>query len=86
MMAVGEVGVLHRLEQARKFRLLRLVFDTPDPLMHVIAGKAVAFGEARQGAPAAVGEDIARTLSSQPEGHRYLLPDVCLQADRFLHG
>ena len=33
-----------------------------------------------------VGEDIARTLESQPEGHRYLLPDVCLSEDRFLDG
>ena len=33
-----------------------------------------------------VGEDIARTLAGQPEGHRYLLPDVCLSEDRFLDG
>ncbi len=33
-----------------------------------------------------VGEDIARTLAEQPEGHRYLLPDVCLSEDRFLDG
>jgi NifB/MoaA-like Fe-S oxidoreductase len=33
-----------------------------------------------------VGEDIARTLADQPAGHRYLLPDVCLQSDRFLDG
>ncbi|MGQ0521581.1 MAG: DUF512 domain-containing protein, partial [Actinomycetota bacterium] len=25
-----------------------------------------------------VGEDLARTLSAEPAGHRYLLPDVCL--------
>src|SRR3546814_14460097 len=25
-----------------------------------------------------VGEDLARTLAAEPEGHRYLLPDVCL--------
>ena len=25
-----------------------------------------------------VGDDIARVLAAQPEGHRYLLPDVCL--------
>ncbi len=25
-----------------------------------------------------VGEDLARVLAEQPEGHRYLLPDVCL--------
>jgi len=33
-----------------------------------------------------VGEDLARTLASEPEGHRYLLPDVCLSQDRFLDG
>ncbi len=33
-----------------------------------------------------VGEDIARTLASQPEGHRYLLPDVCLSQGMFLDG
>ena len=33
-----------------------------------------------------VGEDIARVLADQPEGHRYLLPDVCLSQGRFLDG
>ena len=34
-----------------------------------------------------VGEDIARVLSAEPAGHRYLLPDVCLSDDgRFLDG
>jgi hypothetical protein len=33
-----------------------------------------------------VGEDIARVLRGQPEGHRYLLPDVCLSQGRFLDG
>jgi NifB/MoaA-like Fe-S oxidoreductase len=33
-----------------------------------------------------VGEDIARTLAAEPEGHRYLLPDVCLSNGRFLDG
>jgi len=33
-----------------------------------------------------VGEDLARTLASEPEGHRYLLPDVCLSNGRFLDG
>jgi putative radical SAM enzyme (TIGR03279 family) len=33
-----------------------------------------------------VGEDLARTLAEQPEGHRYLLPDVCLSNGRFLDG
>jgi NifB/MoaA-like Fe-S oxidoreductase len=33
-----------------------------------------------------VGEDLARELRHQPEGHRYLLPDVCLSNGRFLDG
>jgi NifB/MoaA-like Fe-S oxidoreductase len=33
-----------------------------------------------------VGEDVARVLAGQPEGHRYLLPDVCLSQGIFLDG
>ena len=33
-----------------------------------------------------VGEDLARTLAGEPEGHRYLLPDVCLSDGVFLDG
>jgi len=33
-----------------------------------------------------VGADIAAVLAQQPEGHRYLLPDVCLSEGRFLDG
>jgi NifB/MoaA-like Fe-S oxidoreductase len=33
-----------------------------------------------------VGADIARALDSEPHGHRYLLPDVCLSGGRFLDG
>jgi NifB/MoaA-like Fe-S oxidoreductase len=33
-----------------------------------------------------VGEDVARVLRDEPEGHRYLLPDVCLSKGRFLDG
>jgi len=32
------------------------------------------------------GSDVARTLRDLPEGHRYLLPDVCLSEGRFLDG
>jgi putative radical SAM enzyme (TIGR03279 family) len=31
-----------------------------------------------------VGDDLVRVLRDQPEGHRYLLPDVCLSQGRFL--
>ncbi len=33
-----------------------------------------------------VGEDVARVLVDEPEGHRYLLPDVCLSNGKFLDG
>jgi putative radical SAM enzyme (TIGR03279 family) len=33
-----------------------------------------------------VGADLSRVLAGQPEGHRYLLPDVCLSGGRFLDG
>jgi putative radical SAM enzyme (TIGR03279 family) len=33
-----------------------------------------------------VGADLARVLADQPEGYRYLLPDVCLSQGRFLDG
>jgi putative radical SAM enzyme (TIGR03279 family) len=33
-----------------------------------------------------VGADVARVLECEPAGHRYLLPDVCLSAGRFLDG
>lgn len=33
-----------------------------------------------------VGEDLARVLAAEPEGHRYLVPDVCLSQGRFLDG
>ncbi len=33
------------------------------------------------------GEDVSRVLTGEPDGHRYLLPDVCLSDDnRFLDG
>jgi NifB/MoaA-like Fe-S oxidoreductase len=33
------------------------------------------------------GDDVSRALAGQPEGHRYLLPDVCLSDEgRFLDG
>jgi NifB/MoaA-like Fe-S oxidoreductase len=33
-----------------------------------------------------VGEDLARALAAEPEGHRYLVPDVCLTQGQFLDG
>jgi putative radical SAM enzyme (TIGR03279 family) len=33
-----------------------------------------------------VGADLQRVLAGEPQGHRYLLPDVCLSQGRFLDG
>ena len=33
-----------------------------------------------------VGADLSSVLAGEPEGHRYLLPDVCLSDGRFLDG
>jgi len=33
-----------------------------------------------------VGSDLQRVLATEPEGHRYLLPDVCLSNGTFLDG
>jgi NifB/MoaA-like Fe-S oxidoreductase len=33
-----------------------------------------------------VGADLQRVLADEPEGHRYLLPDVCLSNGVFLDG
>ncbi|MDH3755551.1 MAG: DUF512 domain-containing protein, partial [Acidimicrobiia bacterium] len=33
-----------------------------------------------------VGEDLDRVLRDEPEGHRYLVPDVCLSNGAFLDG
>jgi putative radical SAM enzyme (TIGR03279 family) len=33
-----------------------------------------------------VGADLIRVLADEPDGHRYLLPDVCLSEGRFLDG
>jgi len=33
-----------------------------------------------------VGADLNRVLAKEPQGHRYLLPDVCLSGGRFLDG
>ena len=33
-----------------------------------------------------VGEDLARVLAAEPDGQRYLLPDICLSNGQFLDG
>ena len=54
--------------------------------VRVIAVRNEFFGGNISVAGLLVGEDLARVLAGQPEGHRYLLPDVCLSGGVFLDG
>ena len=56
------------------------------PTVRVIAVKNEFFGGNVGVSGLMVGADIARVLAHEPEGHRYLLPDVCLSQGRFLDG
>jgi len=58
----------------------------PWPHARVIPVENRFFGGTTAVAGLLVGEDLARTLADEPEGHRYLLPDVCLSQGRFLDG
>jgi putative radical SAM enzyme (TIGR03279 family) len=61
-----------------------LVADMPDVRLVVVDNRY--FGGNIGVAGLLVGEDLTRVLATQPEGDRYLLPDVCLSAGRFLDG
>jgi putative radical SAM enzyme (TIGR03279 family) len=54
--------------------------------VRVVAVENRFFGGTTAVAGLLVGDDIARTLAGEPEGHRYLLPDVCLSQGMFLDG
>ena len=54
--------------------------------VRVVAVENRFFGGTTAVAGLLVGDDIARTLADEPEGHRYLLPDVCLSQGMFLDG
>ncbi len=54
--------------------------------VRVVAVANRFFGGNIGGTGLMVGEDLARVLAAEPEGHRYLLPDVCLSGGRFLDG
>lgn len=56
------------------------------PDIRIIAVENQFFGGNTAVTGLMVGQDIARTLLDEPEGHRYLLPDVCLSEGRFLDG
>jgi putative radical SAM enzyme (TIGR03279 family) len=55
-------------------------------LARILAVRNDFFGGNTAVAGLLVGEDLQRALADQPMGHRYLLPDVCLNDGRFLDG
>ncbi|MGE3619991.1 MAG: DUF512 domain-containing protein [Acidimicrobiia bacterium] len=68
-------------------RVLRpLLDDLGRTDVRVVAVENRFFGGNTAVAGLMVGEDLARVLAGEPEGHRYLLPDVCLSHGRFLDG
>ena len=56
------------------------------PNVRVIAVENQYFGGTTSVTGLLTGADLQRTLYAEPEGHRYLLPDVCLSQGRFLDG
>jgi putative radical SAM enzyme (TIGR03279 family) len=54
--------------------------------VRVVAVRNEFFGGNIAVAGLLTGQDVAGALSGEPEGHRYLLPDVCLSQGRFLDG
>jgi NifB/MoaA-like Fe-S oxidoreductase len=54
--------------------------------VRVIAVRNEFFGGNIAVAGLLAGVDVARVLASEPEGHRYLLPDVCLSGGLFIDG
>lgn len=68
-------------------RILDPLIDTLDRSdVRVIAVENRFFGGNTGVAGLLTGEDLSRVLRDEPEGHRYLLPDVCLSQGRFLDG
>ena len=78
------VGVITGEYGAAVLRPLVASLDRVD--VRVVPVENRFFGGTTAVAGLLVGEDIARTLAGQPEGHRYLLPDVCLSQGMFLDG
>jgi putative radical SAM enzyme (TIGR03279 family) len=78
------VGVLTGVAGAAVLRPLLTGLDRADVRVVPVANEF--FGGTTSVTGLLVGEDLARVLSAEPEGHRYLLPDVCLSGGRFLDG
>ena len=69
---------------ARVLEPLVATLERPDVRVVPIANEF--FGGNTSVAGLMVGADLVRELERQPEGHRYLIPDVCLSEGRFLDG
>jgi len=54
--------------------------------VRVVAVRNEFFGGTTAVTGLLTGADLARALQDEPEGDRYLLPDVCLSGGRFLDG
>jgi putative radical SAM enzyme (TIGR03279 family) len=78
------VGILTSTYGARVLEPLLRRLDRAD--VRVVPVENQFFGGTTAVTGLLVGEDLARVLAAQPEGHRYLLPDVCLSHGRFLDG
>ena len=78
------IGVLTGAYGARILGPLLAELDRDD--IRVIVVPNEFFGGNTAVAGLMVGADLQRILAAEPEGHRYLLPDVCLSSGRFLDG
>ena len=78
------VGILTGTLGARVLEPLIAELDRDD--VRVIPVENEFFGGNVGVAGLLVGADLQRVLSAEPEGHRYLLPDVCLNRGLFLDG
>ena len=68
-------------------RILQPLVDSLDRHdIRVIAVRNEFFGGNIAVTGLMVGADLARVLADEPQGHRYLLPDVCLSGGVFLDG
>ncbi len=63
-----------------------LVASVPRSDVRIVPVVNEFFGGNTSVAGLMVGHDLARVLRDEPDGHRYLLPDVCLSEGRFLDG
>jgi putative radical SAM enzyme (TIGR03279 family) len=78
------IGILTGAYGARVLAPLVDALDRPD--VRLVPVENAYFGGNIGVTGLLVGEDLVRTLSGEPAGHRYLLPDVCLSDGVFLDG